>query len=175
MPRTASSAAIRLEGDVVAVGDRRIVRLPAEVSASLPSRGQVAVAGTIGGTATVAVVEPDGERGHWLDVAGTDGATVAIDLETLPSTQWPEPVIPEDLGGALDDSASASAQWRAITPMARWEWVRWIGATRSAATRGRRVEASISKLVGGSSRPCCFDLSSCTDPELARGGRLVDR
>jgi hypothetical protein len=56
--------------------------------------------------------------------------------------------------------------------MARWEWVRWIGATRSEDTRARRVEVSIDKLRTGSRRPCCFDLASCTDPELARSGKL---
>lgn len=173
MAATASSAAIRFDGDVVAVGDRRIVRLPADVSASLPSRGQVAVAGTIGAVDTVTVVEPDGERGHWLDVAVADGSRVSIDLAVLPSRRWPEPAVPADLGGALDDSASASARWDAITPMARWEWVRWVGATRNPDTRSRRVDVSISKLEAGSSRPCCFDLSSCTDPELARSGRLA--
>ena len=58
--------------------------------------------------------------------------------------------------------------------MARWEWVRWVGATRNPDTRARRVEVSIDKLRGGKRRPCCFDLSSCTDPELARSGRLKD-
>ncbi|WP_262426564.1 hypothetical protein [Brachybacterium sp. Z12] len=40
-------------------------------------------------------------------------------------------------------------------------------------TRARRVEVSIDKLRGGKRRPCCFDLSSCTDPELARSGKLM--
>lgn len=173
MATSASPVTIRFAGDVVAVGDRRIVRLPAETSAALPSRGQVAVAGRIGGVETVTVVEPDGERGHWLDVRVADGEVVAIDLAVLPSKRWPEPTVPADLGDALDDSATASARWQAITPMARWEWVRWVGATRNADTRSRRVEVSISKLDAGSSRPCCFDLSSCTDPDLARSGRLV--
>ncbi len=173
MPKTGSPVAIRFEGDVVQVGDRRIVRLPTDVSATLPSRGQVAAAGSIDGVETVTVVEPDGEKGHWLDVAGADGDAVSVDLAVLPTTQWPEPTIPVDLGSALDHSATASARWQAITPMARWEWVRWVAATRNADTRSRRVEVSISKLDAGSSRPCCFDLSSCTDPELARSGRLV--
>ncbi|SDI01206.1 YdeI/OmpD-associated family protein [Agrococcus jejuensis] len=173
MAKTASPVAIRFDGDVVQVGDRRIVRVPADVSATLPSRGQVAVTGSIGGVDAVTVVEPDGEKGHWLDAGAAQGDTVKVDLAVLPSKQWPEPTVPADLGGALDDSTTASARWQAITPMARWEWVRWVGATRNPETRSRRVEVSISKLDAGSSRPCCFDLSSCTDPELARSGRLV--
>ena len=52
--------------------------------------------------------------------------------------------------------------------------MRWVQATRSPGTRQRRVEVSIDKLDHGKRRPCCFDLSSCTDPELARSGKLRD-
>ena len=58
--------------------------------------------------------------------------------------------------------------------MARWEWVRWVGATKNPQTRERRVEVSIDKLRNGKRRPCCFDLSSCTDPELSKSGKLID-
>ena len=58
--------------------------------------------------------------------------------------------------------------------MARWEWVRWVSATGNPATRQRRVEVSVSKLTSGKRRPCCFDLSSCTDPDLSRNGKLVE-
>ena len=57
--------------------------------------------------------------------------------------------------------------------MARWEWVRWVGSTRSESTRAKRVDVSIDKLRHGSRRPCCFDLSSCTDPELMKNGELI--
>ena len=57
--------------------------------------------------------------------------------------------------------------------MARWEWVRWVGATKNPDTRAKRVDVSISKLRAGSRRPCCFDLSSCTDPELSKNGKLL--
>jgi hypothetical protein len=57
--------------------------------------------------------------------------------------------------------------------MARWEWVRWVSATKNVDTRKRRVEVSISKLGAGKRRPCCFNLASCTDPDLAKGGKLA--
>ena len=177
MASRTSDVPIRMTAEVERIGARRIVRVPTELSASLPSRGQVAVAGTIGGVDVVTVVEPDGAKGHWLDVAaGTvddDAAEVAIDVRTLASDAWPEPTVPDDLRAALDASATASAAFAAVTPMARWEWVRWIRATRNDATRAKRVGVAVSKLDAGSRRPCCFDLSSCTDPELARSGRLV--
>jgi hypothetical protein len=31
----------------------------------------------------------------------------------------------------------------------------------------------MSKFGKGMRRPCCFDLSSCTDPDLAKNGKLL--
>ena len=160
------------------IGDRLIAALPAEASAALPSRGQVAVTGTADGDRFGTVVEPDGRRGHWLRVEDlpqphpADGH--AVTLELTPTAAWPDPEVPGDLASALAAAPDAADVWTDITPMARWEWVRWIGATRSAATRARRVEATISKMRSGKRRPCCFDLSSCTDPEVARSGALIE-
>jgi hypothetical protein len=58
--------------------------------------------------------------------------------------------------------------------MARWEWVRWVNATPNADTRERRVEVTISKMKSGKRRPCCFNLASCTDPKLAKNGKLPE-
>jgi hypothetical protein len=59
--------------------------------------------------------------------------------------------------------------------MARWEWVRWIGATTSTDTRAIRIEKTVSKLNGKHRRPCCFNLAACTDMELSKSGRLIER
>ncbi|HIX00397.1 MAG TPA: hypothetical protein H9871_09655 [Candidatus Nesterenkonia stercoripullorum] len=48
-----------------------------------------------------------------------------------------------------------------------------IGATKNPDTRQRRVEVAISKLHDGKRRPCCFDLSSCADPDVAKSGELA--
>ncbi|HEX7353274.1 MAG TPA: YdeI/OmpD-associated family protein [Mycobacteriales bacterium] len=81
--------------------------------------------------------------------------------------------MPADLEAALA-TAPATVQhlWQDITPMARWEWVRWVNATANPATRRRRVEVTISKMQSGKRRPCCFDLSACTDPSVSRSGKL---
>ncbi len=161
------------------LGERRIAKLPPEASAALPSRGQVAVEGFIDGHPFADVVEPDGLRGHWVDVdrllGGTPDATAEglVSIELAPSSTWPEPEVPDDLRRALDQAPASAETWADITPMARWEWVRWISSTRSPSTRERRVEVGISKLDRGSRRPCCFDLSSCTDPELSKSGKLI--
>ena len=165
---------------VRAIDERLIIPLPQEASDALPSRGQVAAEAVLNGHELTTVIEPDGRKGHWLRV--DDALRAALDLEdgtpvefTLtPTKAWPEPEIPADLGAALEDADDLAPTWESITPMARWEWVRWVGATRNPDTRARRVEVSIDKLRGGKRRPCCFDLSSCTDPELARSGVLKD-
>ena len=94
-------------------------------------------------------------------------------LQIEPTRDWPEPNVPPDLQAALAKAPQRIQDvWKDITPMARWEWVRWVNATANPETRTRRVEVSISKMNSGKRRPCCFDLSACTDPQLARNGRL---
>ncbi|MGO1228514.1 MAG: YdeI/OmpD-associated family protein [Brachybacterium sp.] len=166
--------------EVRAIDDRLLIPLPEAASAALPSRGQVAVEATLNGHQLDMVVEPDGRKGHWLRV--DDALAKALDLSEgnvvdftlVPTKVWPEPEVPEDLGAALDAADDLEETWASITPMARWEWVRWVGSTRNADTRARRVEVSIDKLRNGKRRPCCFNLASCTDPELARSGVLKD-
>ncbi|GAA1150209.1 YdeI/OmpD-associated family protein [Ornithinicoccus hortensis] len=170
---------ISFEARVQQIADRLIVPLPAEASGELPSRGQVAVDAELNGHAVSTVLEPDGRKGHWIAVDDhlsralslADGDTVSGELE--PTKEWPEPELPEDFGAALAAASDISGEWADITPMARWEWVRWVNATRNPQTRERRIEVSISKLRDGKRRPCCFDLSSCTDPELSRSGKLI--
>jgi hypothetical protein len=158
-----------------------ILRLPESASRKLPSRGQVAVQGTLNGHEFQTVVEPDGSFGHWIRIdrklqkkaalAAGDAATVEI--ETL--KDWPEPDVPRDLETALAAAPRKIRDlWTDITPMARWEWVRWVNATQNPETRKRRVEVTISKMQSGKRRPCCFNLSACTDPDLSRNGRLID-
>ena len=100
------------------------------------------------------------------------GDTAELTLVVAPD--WPEPDAPEDLANALAGAPARIRDWADITPMAGWEWVRWVRATTNPATRRRRVEVSISKMDHGKRRPCCFDLSSCTDPDLAKSGKLRD-
>jgi len=176
----AAGAAIRFAATVSVIGGSTVLRLPEAASRDLPSRGQVAVHGTINSTVFQTVLEPDGDSGHWMRVddrlrhaAGLSaGDTAAVGIQV--TRDWPEPGVPEDLAAAL---AAAPQQiqdlWHEITPMARWEWVRWVSATRNPGTRGRRVEVSISKMQSGKRRPCCFNLSACTDPDLSKNGRLL--
>ena len=153
-----------------------ILRLPEQASEKLPSRGQVAVQGTINGHAFQTVLEPDGHFGHWMRIDGKLQQTAAVSagdtatLEIASLKDWPEPNVPQDLETALAAAPQKIQDlWNGITPMARWEWVRWVNATQNSDTRIRRVEVSISKMKGGQRRPCCFNLAACTDPNVSKG------
>jgi hypothetical protein len=172
---------IRFAATLYRIDRWTILRLPKKASQKLPSRGQVAVRGAINGCEFQAVLEPDGSSGHWMKVdekleraAGLRAGDTAT-LEINSNKNWPEPQVPQDLQAALAVAPhKIQAIWQDITPMARWEWVRWVNATRNPDTRRRRVEVSISKMNSGKRRPCCFDLSACTDPDLSTSGRLID-
>ncbi len=65
-----------------------------------------------------------------------------------PSTEWPESKVPADLREALASDPLANNLWVKITPMARWDWLRWIRATNLRETRSRRIEVAIIEAQG---------------------------
>lgn len=172
-------ATIRFAASLYSIERSTLLRLPESASRKLPSRGQVAVQGTINGHDLRTVLEPDGRFGHWMRVdrelqrsASLSPGDVAT-LELEPVKDWPEPSVPPDLKKALAAAPQKIQDvWKEITPMSRWEWVRWVNATRDPETRKRRVHVSISKMKSGKRRPCCFNLAACTDPDLSKDGRL---
>lgn len=180
MTQRTAGATIRFDATLSMIDTSTVLRLPDSASTTLPSRGQVAVHGTMNGVEFQTVLEPDGNSGHWMRVASSlqQAAGVAAGdtatLHIVTTKDWPEPSVPPDLATALASAPQEiQDQWNEITPMARWEWVRWVNATKNAETRGRRVDVSISKMQSGKRRPCCFDLSACTDPDLSRSGKLI--
>jgi hypothetical protein len=175
-------ATIRFDATLFMIDTSTVLRLPETASKSLPSRGQVAVHGTINDVEFHTVLEPDGNAGHWMRTDDTlqraarinAGDTATLDIRV--TKDWPEPRVPQDLATALAAAPQKIQNlWNEITPMARWEWVRWVNATRNPDTRSRRVEVCISKMKSGKRRPCCFNLSACTDPDLSKNGRLIER
>lgn len=181
MNQRTDGATIRFDATLSTIDTTAVLRLPDTASTSLPSRGQVAVNGTINGVEFQTVLEPDGNSGHWMRVPSSlqqaarvsAGDTATLDI--VMAKDWPEPSVPPDLATALASAPpEIQIQWKEITPMARWEWVRWVNSTKNADTRRRRVDVSISKMESGKRRPCCFNLSACTDPDLSRSGRLIE-
>ena len=180
MSQQPAAPTIRFDTTLATIDRSTILRLPEKASRSLPSRGQVAVRGTINGHEFQTVLEPDGEFGHWMKLdrklqktaALSAGDTATLEVESL--KEWPEPVVPQDLAAALAGAPRKIQDlWKEITPMARWEWVRWVNATQNPDTRKRRVEVTISKMQNGKRRPCCFNLAACTDPSLSKNGKLI--
>jgi hypothetical protein len=173
-------SSIRFEAKLSKIGAWTILRVPKAASAKLPSRGMVMVEGKVNDSRFQAPLEPDGKGSHWLKVEKNMGAAAKADqgdtvtIEIEPVKEWPEPKVPADLKKALTDSPNAHATWKDITPMARWDWIRWIGSTKNAETREKRIGVALSKMNAGSRRPCCFNRSSCTDPSVSNNGVLLE-
>jgi hypothetical protein len=171
---------IRFETTPLKIGDWTILRLPESASAKLASRGMTLVEGTINGFRSKIVLEPDGMGSHWFRVDSAlreaDGieAGGAVVMAVEPSKEWPEPEVPADLNKALVSDPQANVLWVKITPMARWDWLRWIRATNNQETRSHRIEVALSKLKDGERRPCCFNRNLCTEPEVSKNGVLIE-
>lgn len=170
---------INFESKLYKIGSWTILRLPESASAKLPSRGQTMVEGTINGFHFQTPLKPDGKLSHWFRVdknmhkaiRAKAGDTVTLAIE--PTKEWSEPDVPADLKSALAISPQVHASWGHITPMARWEWIRWIRATNKLETRKRRIEVACSKLKSGERRPCCWNRNLCTEPSVSKNGVLI--
>jgi hypothetical protein len=180
MAQRTKTPTIRFDAVLRTIDKWMIVQLPEKASAKLRSRGQVAVRGTINGHEFKTVLEPDGASGHWMRVDEklqkvadvSTGDLASLEIQSI--KDWPDPNLPTDFERALAAAPKKiQALWKDITPMARWEWVRWVNATTNRDTRKRRIEVSISKMASGKRRPCCFNLAACTDPNLSQNGRLL--
>lgn len=171
---------IHFEATVSNIDSLVILQLPRTASARLPSRGMTMVEGTINETPFQAPLEPDGKGSHWfkLDKSLLKSLAVGVGdtvkLAIAPSKLWPEPEVPADLKKVLHADPEILASWVDITPNARWDWIRWISATKNPETRKRRIEVTCSKFKAGKRRPCCFDRTRCTDPYVSNNGILLE-
>ena len=171
---------IRFEAQLFRIGSWTILRLPEDASAKLPSRGLTMVEGTINGFRFRTALEPDGKGSHWFRVDNSmreairadAGDTVTLEIE--PTKEWVEPEVPADVKKALLAVPQAHALWMKITPSARWDWIRWIRATKQPETRKHRIEVACSKLTHGERRPCCFNRNICTEPSVSHNGALLE-
>lgn len=141
------------------------VVLPKEASAKLPRRGRTTVAVAINGHRFEALLEPDGQKSHWLRIDGREleSAAAAIgreaEFEISALEQEPEPDVPGDLSKALEASPEAQATWDATTTVARIDWIHWIVSAKQAKTRVKRINDVCEMLGSGKKRVCCFDPS----------------
>ena len=155
-------------------GSWTFLTLPKNASAKLPSRGVTAIEGTINGVPFQAVLEPDGQKSHWLKVerklreaVGAEAGEL-VTLEIAPATKDPEPEVPADLKKALAAAASKTrTTWSDITPNARRDWIHWISSAKQEETRARRIKNACSMLAAGKRRVCCFDRSGFYDKSMS--------
>ena len=169
------------EATLFKINGTTVLLLPRDVSATLPSRGMVLIEGTVNGHAFKYPLEPDGTGSHWLKIDDAlpsavkfkAGDTVTVEIE--PSKDWPEPDLPDDLKSALAADGQFNALWMDTTPMARWDWIRWIQATNNPGTRANHIVVAFDKLKHGTRRPCCFNRSMCTDFSVSKNGVLLSQ
>ncbi len=179
-------AAISFETKLYKIKDWIILRLPEEASAKLPTRAMLMVTGTLNGVPFKTLLEPDGtyasdkKPSHWfspdkelLDKTGVKvGDNVQVALE--PTKEWIEPEVPTDVKKALATSKKAEDLWKDITPSARWDWIRWVRAVKTAETREKHLRVMLDKLNRGMRRPCCFNRNLCSEPYVSKNWVLLD-
>ena len=177
---------IRFETKLFKIRDWTILRLPEDASVKLPSRGMIMVKGTLNGLPFKTLLEPDGKYGqglrpsHWFkpdkklldDAHASAGDTVQVSLES--TKEWIEPEMPADVKKALKTSPKADALWQDITPIARWDWIRWIRAVKTPQTRKKHIEVALDKLNKGMRRPCCFNRNLCSEPYVSHNWALLE-
>jgi hypothetical protein len=91
MSQRAGVPPIRFDATLFTIDKSTLLRLPGKASVKLPSRGQVAVEGTINGHRFKTVLEPDGESGHWMRIdrklqesaALRVGDSAALEIESV--------------------------------------------------------------------------------------------
>ncbi len=179
-------AVLTFETTLYDINGWTILRLPADISAQLPSRGMTMVVGSLNGVPFKTLLEPDGMYGpglkpsHWFspdeELLKKAGAKVedTVQVSVEATKEWVEPDIPEDLQKALDSSPKAMALWNDVTPLAHWDWVRWIRAVKTPETRQKHIEVALDKLNKGMRRPCCFNRNMCSVPEVSHNWRLLE-
>lgn len=176
---------ISFETQLIKINDWTILHLPQDASAQLPSRGMIMASGSINNIPFKTLLEPDGKYGpglkpsHWfrpdqklLEKANCKaGDVISVSLE--PTTEWIEPEIPADMQKVLDDNPKAFALFNDITPLARWDWVRWVRAVKTEETRKKHLEIMLDKLNKGMRRPCCFNRNLCSEPYVSKNWTLL--
>jgi len=129
------------------------------------------VEGTINDFHFRGAMEPDGKASHWFRIPKKVREVIKVDtgdtvsLKIMPTKLWPEPKLPADLERALATDPQAQVLWMDITPMARWEWIRWVESVKLTETRIERPEKLRSMLKAGKRRPCCFNRAVLSAPK----------
>ncbi len=142
---------IRPEG----VGTWIFLNIPAEVSASFNSRGQVKVKGSINEYPFRTTALPMGDGSHYLvvgkgirdQIGASQGDTVRVLLEMDLAERMVD--VPDDLLQALAGSPQAEAGYNQLSYSQKKLYVDWILGARQAKTRQSRIEKACLLLSQG--------------------------
>jgi len=171
---------ISFKTKLIKINSWTLLKLPKSASEKLSSRGLVMVQGTINGFPFQIALEPDGIGSHWFKIDDTISNAIGVNvgdtvsLEIEPTKELIEPEVPLDFKNALANSKAAHDTWTDITPMARWDWIRWIRSTKQPETRKKRIDSACDMLISGKRRPCCFNRNLCTETYVSKNGQLLD-
>ncbi len=130
------------------------IEVPPDVVASLGPTKKPAVAVTINGytyRSTIAtmggrfLIPVSGDVRKNAGVAAGDRVEVGLELDTAPR----EVVVPDDLQHALDTEPTAKAFFEGLSYSNKRRVVMLIDEAKTAETRQRRIEKSVSKLCEG--------------------------
>ncbi len=144
------------------LGTKDFLLLPKSASAKLPFQGATAVEGIMDSFPFRSALANNDKKGYAMKISAAlrsaanarIGDTVSLEITRIGDE--PETRVPRDLRDALQASPSARDLWTNITPMARREWVLWIGTAKQEETRARRIEKACDMLASGKRRVCCF-------------------
>ena len=120
------------------------------------------VEGVINGFPFRATLEPHTKGSHRLRLTKAICAATAaqaadtIAVEITRAGDEPETRLPLDLRKALESAPRALVTWADITPLARREWILWVGTAKQSETRAKRIERARENLTAGKKRVCCF-------------------
>lgn len=123
------------------------------------------VAVNVNGYGFKALLEPDGQKSHWLRIdesvmasaKTTIGGEAVFEIAAL--EEEPEPELPDDFAKGIEASPEAKATWNATTTIARIDWIHWVTSAKQAKTRSKRISDACEMLASGKRRVCCFDPS----------------
>jgi len=166
-----------VDTEIIEINLKKIVKIPFEVSDLFPSRGMVMANIKLSSFWITKALEPDGKGSHWFELDAADGKKLDVSMgkklqfEIEIIDDWMEPPMPKDFRKKMKDM-NLDLKWDCLTVKARWDWIRWIRATNNPKTCKKRMEVACSKLQKGDKRPCCFDRTRCTIPEVSTSGIL---
>lgn len=131
---------------------------PVAASRKLPSRGRVAVRGTMNGFPFTISAFPTGDGTHQIAVnkalqagakaAPGDRVHVVVEADTGPRTVK----VPPDLKKALATDAKARENFENLSYGHRKAYVDWITEAKLAETRQRRIHEALERLAKGKGR-----------------------